>query len=405
VSVRARHLIPLLAACSAIGSVGNHLILPALPQIGEFYGVDAAATQLTITTYLLAFAVGILASGPLADRFGRRPILIAGVALSGAAALLCYFAPTMGWFVLARIAQGAAGGAGITASRASVGDLFHERELARMYAILTMALVLGTSLAPYAGGLIAHYTGWRSGFLMLAAVAAVIASACFAWLPETRAVGASPHSFAVLWRESRAVMARPAFVGYMLEAALIYALFFVFVSIAPYVMIDTLRMPADRFGLYYLFLAAGFFLGNLLVSRAGAHESGAAQMNAGLTLQFAGALFALVLVLLGFTHPLYVFAPMMVFSFGQGLTLPHVIARGIQLAPNYSGVASSILGFSQLALSALATQAMGYAPATSWRPALWFCVIGAALTGIGVVGLKAMENFTNARIGKAGPPA
>lgn len=404
-SVRARHLIPLLAACSAIGSVGNYLFLPALPQIGEFYGVDAGATQLTLTTYLVAFAVGVLVSGPLADRFGRRPILIGGVALSGVAALLCYCAPTMGWFVLARIAQGAAGGAGITVSRASVGDLFHERELARMYAILTMALVLGTALAPYAGGLITRYTGWRSGFLMLAAAAAVIASACFAWLPETRAANAQSHSFAVLWRESRAVIARPAFVGYVFEAALIYALFFVFVSIAPHVMVKVLHMPTDRFGLYYLFLAVGFFFGNLLVSRAGAASRVAVQMNAGLALQFVGASLALALVLLGFTHPLYVFAPMMVFSFGQGLTLPNVIAHGIRLAPNYTGVASSIFGFSQLALSALAIQAMGYAPATSWQPALWFCVAGAALTGVGVVGLHAMENFANPRIGKSGPPA
>ena len=402
-SVRARHLIPLLAACSAIGSVGNYLFLPALPQIGEFYGVDAGATQLTVTTYLVAFALGVLVSGPLADRFGRRPILIGGVALSGVAALLCYLAPTMGWFVLARIAQGAAGGAGITVSRASVGDLFHERELARMYAILTMALVLGTALAPYAGGLITRYTGWRSGFLMLAALAAVISSACFAWLPETRAANTNSHGFAVLWRESRALVTRPAFVGYVLEAALIYALFFVFVSIAPHVMVKVLQMPADRFGVYYLFLAVGFFFGNLLVSRAGGRV--AMQMNAGLVLQFVGASAALALVLLGFTHPLCVFAPMMVFSFGQGLTLPNVIAHGIRLAPNYTGVASSIFGFSQLALSALAIQAMGYAPVTGWQPALWFCVVGAALTGIGVVGLDALEDFTKQRIGKAGPPA
>jgi DHA1 family bicyclomycin/chloramphenicol resistance-like MFS transporter len=162
-------------------------------------------------------------------------------------------------------------------------------------------------------------------------------------------------------------------------------------------------MPTDRFGLYYLFLAVGFFVGNLLVSRGSARV--AAQMNAGLALQFIGASVALALVLLGFTHPLFVFAPMMVFSFGQGLTLPHVIAHGIRLAPNYTGVASSIFGFSQLALSAVAIQAMGYAPAVSWQPALWFCVVGAALTGAGVVGLNAMENFANSRIGKAGPPA
>jgi DHA1 family bicyclomycin/chloramphenicol resistance-like MFS transporter len=102
----------------------------------------------------------------------------------------------------------------------------------------------------------------------------------------------------VLWRESRAVIARPAFAGYVLEAALIYALFFVFVSIAPHVMVKVLHMPTDRFGLYSLFLAVGFFFGNLLVSRGSSHV--AAQMNAGLALQFVGASLALALVLLGF---------------------------------------------------------------------------------------------------------
>src|SRR4051812_18752461 len=167
-SVRARNLIPLLAACSAIGAIGNYLFLPALPRIAIFFGVTAGTAQLTITSYMVSFAFGVLLSGPLADRFGRRPILIVGVALTGAAGLLCYVAPTMGWFVAARILQGAAGGFGITVARASVGDLFEERELARMYAILTMALVVGSALAPLAGGLMTSYADWHSGFLWLA---------------------------------------------------------------------------------------------------------------------------------------------------------------------------------------------------------------------------------------------
>ena len=89
-TVRARHLIPLLTACSAIGSVGLYLFLPALPQIGAYYQVDTATAQLTLTAYLLAFACGVLLSGPLADRYGRKPVLLGGVALSGLAALLCF---------------------------------------------------------------------------------------------------------------------------------------------------------------------------------------------------------------------------------------------------------------------------------------------------------------------------
>lgn len=389
--MRARRLIPLLAACSAIGSVGNFLFLPALPQIGDHYGVAPSTAQLTVTAYLVAFAAGVLLSGPMADRYGRRPVLIGGVFLSGVAGLLCYFSPTMTWFVVARMVQGAAGGAGITVSRASVGDLFEERHLARMYAILTMALVLGTALAPYAGGLIAHYAGWQSGFLLLSGAALAIGLACSAWLPETRHRDVNAHSFAVLWRESRALMAQPIFMGYVTQAALIYALFFVFVSLAPHVMVRVLGMSPDRFGLYYLFLAAGFFIGNLLVSRSGPTHDVARQTTAGLVWQLAGAGAALMLVLLGARHPLAVFVPMMAFSFGQGLALPNLIAHGIRLAPKYTGVASSLFGFSQLALSAVAVQGMGYAPADGWLPSLWFCAVGSAVTFAGVLMLKARE--------------
>ena len=393
-SVRARHLIPLLAGCSAIGGLGNFLFLPALPQIALHYQVSAGTAALATTSYLVSFAFGVLLSGPLADRFGRRPILIGGVALTGFAAVACYFAPTMGWLVAARLMQGATGGAGITVSRASVGDLFEERELARMYAILTMALVTGTALAPYAGGLITRYVGWQSGFLMLAGAAGVIAVACLAWLPETRRANAESHSFAVLLRESRALLAQPLFMGYVLQVAMIYALFFVFVSLTPFVMTGIFGMPSDQFGLYYLFLAGGFFIGNLLVSRSAGHHDVTRQTNAGLRWQVFGAFTALALVLLGFTHPLYVFVPMMVFSFGQGLALPNLVAHGIRLSPNYTGVASSIFGFSQLALAAIAVQAMGYVPAHGWQPALWFCAIGAAVTSVCVSRLEAREVFS-----------
>jgi DHA1 family bicyclomycin/chloramphenicol resistance-like MFS transporter len=180
-------------------------------------------------------------------------------------------------------------------------------------------------------------------------------------------------------------------MGYVLQAALIYALFFVFVALAPYVMVRTLGLPTDRFGLYYLFLAGGFFVGNLLVSRSGGHHDVTRQTHSGLAWQVAGAAAALGMVLLGHTHPLAVFIPMTAFSFGQGLALPNLIAHGIRLAPNYTGVASSLFGFSQLALSAVAVQIMGFVPADGWQPALWFCAIGGALAWIWVRRLEASE--------------
>jgi DHA1 family bicyclomycin/chloramphenicol resistance-like MFS transporter len=297
----------------------------------------------------------------------------------------------MAWFVAARILQGAAGGFGITVARASVGDLFEERELARMYAILTMALVLGSALAPLGGGLMTRYADWHSGFLWLALAAAVIALSCAAWLPETRQAGTDARSFPVLWRQSRVLATQSMFMGYLLQAALIYSLFFVFATLAPYVMQQVLHLPPDQFGRYYLFLAVGFFIGNLLVSRSGGHHDIKRQVGAGLAWQLIGAGTALLLVLRGHDHPLAVFTPMMAFSFGQGLALPNLIAHGMRLAPKYAGVASSMFGFAQLALAAVAVQAMGYVPVTGWQPALWVCVAGGLVSLVGVKRLEASE--------------
>jgi MFS transporter, DHA1 family, multidrug resistance protein len=386
-----RKLIPLLAACSAIGSIGNFFFVPSLPAIGDYFHVDAAAAQLTVTVYLVAFSFGVLLSGPAADRYGRRPLLVGGLLIAAAGMLLGYFCESLGSWVFARIVQGVGGGVGITVARASVGDVFQGRELARMYAILTLPLVLGTSLSPYLGGVVTATWGWKTGLLVLAAVPLVLAAACLRWLPETRVTGADGHGFGVLWRESRALIARAAFLGYVLTAALIYSLFLVFVTIAPHVMEGALGMSPDRFGLYYLFLAGGFFLGNLQVTRAAQKHSVDRVMFTGLGLQLVGAIVPVVFVMLGHTEPVYVFAPMVLLSYGQGLTLPNVVAHGIQLAPNYSGVAASVFGFAQLALSAVAVQLMGFAPTDTWLPALSFGVIAAAIALVALAVLVRRE--------------
>jgi DHA1 family bicyclomycin/chloramphenicol resistance-like MFS transporter len=189
-------------------------------------------------------------------------------------------------------------------------------------------------------------------------------------------------------------MTQSLFMGYVLQVGLMYALFFVFATLAPFVMTDLLGMASDQFGMYYLFLAGGFFIGNFMVSRSAGHHDVTRQVGAGLRWQIFGATAALALVLLGFTHPLYVFVPMMAFSFGQGLALPNLVAHGIRLSPNYTGVASSIIGFSQLALSAIAVQIMGMVPTQGWQPMLWFCAIGAAATSVCVWALESREAFS-----------
>jgi MFS transporter, DHA1 family, multidrug resistance protein len=368
--------------------MGNFLLLPALPAIAHHFGVSVPATQLTVTAYLIAFAVGVLVSGPLADRYGRKPLLIGGllvVTIGSACALL---APSMGWLVAARIVQGAGGAAGITVSRATVSDLYRDHDLSRKIAMLTMSMVIGTGAAPYVGGVIAQTAGWRAAFWLLLVASLAIALLVWRLLPETRTVDASTSNFAEIWRQSRAVIARPIFLVYVIQAGAVYSLFLVFISIAPYVMTGQLGLAPSQFGLYYLFLSGGYFIGNYFVSRSTSHARGSSLILLGLGMQCAFAILALGGVLIGWTAPLFVFGAMFGLSIGQGLALPNITARGVSLAPGFGGVASSLIGFAQIAISAAAVQAMGFAPMGSWTPALTFCVAVAVVAWLTAIVLE-----------------
>lgn len=377
-----RSLIPLLAACSVFAPLGNFLFLPALPVIANEFNAPVAAAQLTVTVYLIANAVGVLFSGPLADRYGRKPLLLVGLTLAGVGFVAGLVADTLTGLVIARAIQGAGGAVGITVARATVGDLYQGPPLSRALATLTMAMVIGSATAPYLGGLIAQSLGWRAGFWFLLAGAIAIVVAVAWGMPETRSKQLLDQSFARIWQESRAVVARPVFLAYVLQAGVIYAQFLVFISIAPHIMTNVLQIPPAHFGLYYLFLSGGYFLGNFYVARAGQRVSGTKLIHIGLAIQAVFAFVALGLALLGFNAPLYIFGAQFALTLGQGLALPNVAARGVALAPGYAGVASSVMGFAQMAIAASCVQLMGFAPTDSWIPVLTFCVVIACIAWI-----------------------
>src|SRR5690606_37756468 len=127
------------------------------------------------------------------------------------------------------------------------------------------------------------------------------------------------------------------FAGCVLQSTVIFATFLVFISLAPYVMVSAFGRPTTEFGFYYLFVAAGYFLGNWSVGRLMAHHDLHWMVVTGVMLSAAGAVAALVFVACGLDHPLWVFLPVGVLSFGQGLSLPNVTATAVSLAPEHAG--------------------------------------------------------------------
>ncbi len=388
--VAPRGLFPLLAACSALGPVSTLLLIAALPAIRDEFGASTAATQGVISVFLFTFAAGIPLAGPLSDRYGRRPLLLGGLTIFFVGSVLAYFAPTLELVILARAIQAAGCAAATTVSRAVLGDIYQDWRLARALANLTLVMMMGTSVAPYLGGLITERAGWHAPFLLLLGASGVIGLLALRALPETRVIHAGSMSLATVGRASVDVLRNRAFLGCAIDAGVIYALYLGFITVAPYLLADMLGRPATEFGVYILFLSVGYFLGNLYVSRLRGNAALERVARFGIGLQAVSACAAFGFVLAGFTHPLWWFGPMLPLAFAQGLSLPHITATAVRLAPGYAGVASGMIGFSQQVCAAITVQAMGFVPTDTPLPVLGVC---AALSLVSIAAMIFLERL------------
>jgi MFS transporter, DHA1 family, multidrug resistance protein len=379
-----RSLVILLAAIAALGPVATNLYLPALPAVREYFGASVADVQATFSVSLVMFAFGILAWGPVSDRYGRRFAVIGGLVLMVAGALVSLTAQSLGALVAGRALQAFGTATGIVTARAIVADLYPVEQMAKVLASLTMVAVLGNALAPVAGGLITVGFGWRAIFAVLMLAAVAVGVTVWRRLPETRPATAHPPRAREMAVTAWSLVRLPLFAGCVLQSAVVYATFLVFISLAPYVMVSALGRPTTEFGFYYLFIAVGYFLGNWSVKRLMASHDLHWMVVTGVLLSAAGSVAALAFVALGLTHPLWIFVPIAVLSYGQGLALPNVTATAVSLAPQHAGVASSTIGFLQQIIGAGAVQWMSHFPTDSALPVLVFCAV-VCLLGVGML--------------------
>jgi DHA1 family bicyclomycin/chloramphenicol resistance-like MFS transporter len=352
-------LLALLVAMSSIGPTALTILVPAIPAMAVELQTSPDLLQLTVSLYLVCLAVAQLVLGTLSDRFGRRPVIIAGLTLTALTSLAAIVTTSIGMLIAVRSVQAFGASSGQVIGRAMVRDLYERDRAAAMIAWVTMAVVVAPIFAPLAGGILAAAFGWHSIFVFLAAWSVLVVIWAIRALPETRRPAAHGRSRSA--GGSRALFANPLFIGYVLCASLGCGAFFAFLGGASYVVVDLMGRSAIESGFWLALTSVGYLLGNYAAARLSQRFGVPAMVKWGLIIEVIGCALTIVLVAAFPTAgPELIFLPQLVIQLGNGVLLPNAIAGAVSVRPQAAGTASGVAGFAQMAIGAAAVQAMAY---------------------------------------------
>lgn len=349
----------LLAALTALGPLATDMYLPALPAIGRALGADAGEVQLTLSLYMAGFALNQLLCGPLSDRYGRKPVLLAGFAVFAAASVLCALAQSIEALLLGRFLQSFGGAVGPVLGRAAVRDIYTPQEAGGILAYMGSIMALAPAVAPIAGGLLLFH-GWRAIFVVLAGWGIVMLVLLALVLPEPlpldRRQSIRPAAILANFRQ---LFGDRLFIGYTLISTCAFAGLFAFLSGSAFVLIDFLGVAPSEYGFYFAVGVGGFVLGSLSSGRF-SRRLGADRMivvGIGLT-AVGGGLMAAFAVAEVYTVTA-VILPHAVYMAGVGALMPLTMAGALANFPHCAGSASSLLGFIQMTGAAVVGAVVG----------------------------------------------
>ena len=352
--------IAILVVIAGLGPASLNIFLPSMPGLMRAYDTGYDTAQLTLSFYLAGLGVAQLGYGPLSDRFGRRPALLAGLVLYLAGSVACVAAPTIEALIAGRVLQAVGGCSGIVISRAIIRDVYDRDRAASVLAYVTMAMVVAPLTAPTVGGFLDDWFGWRAGFALMVALGALTLAACFLLLNETHTPRKGSASQRGAWEGVAALLSRRRFHGYAFQVAFNSGVFYAFIAGAPYVMIELLHRSAGEYGLWFAVASAVYMLGNLVAGRMSERVGSDRMIAVGAAISLVGVAALGVFYLSGVMLPATLFSGMSIVAFGNGMSIPNGISGAVSVDPARAGTASGLSGFSQMAVGAGISYAVGF---------------------------------------------
>ncbi|WP_439370013.1 multidrug effflux MFS transporter [Bradyrhizobium sp. DASA03120] len=353
-----RVMLLLLVCMTGVAPISLYMLVPALPVLATNFGRDISVAQMTVSLYMVGIACSQLIMGPLSDKFGRRPVLLAGLALMVAASIGCVFAGSLPQLIAARFFQALGGATGMVVSRAIIRDLYERERVGAMISLVIAVMMIAQMLSPLTGGLIETAFGWRAIFYAITAGSLAVAIGIALALPETRRDRAAGGGFR---GDVGSLIRNRAFVGYVLCQVLASQIIFTFAGGGPYIVVTQMGRTTVEYGAWFATSSLAFLVGNLLCVRFAPRHSLEKLIWFGLALQLGGSILNLLWSLTGLNAaPPWLFGTQMIVMAGNAIVMANSAAGAISVRPEAAGTASGAMGFLQQGLGALMSQFGAY---------------------------------------------
>jgi DHA1 family bicyclomycin/chloramphenicol resistance-like MFS transporter len=347
-------LLWLTAGLLMLQPLATDLYLPTLPGIATYFGVGVGTVQWTLSIFVATFGLWQLVAGPLSDRFGRYPVIVAGAAAYCGASVLAALAPTIEVLVGARLLQAAGACSCLVGARGLVRDLRSPGEGARLLASASTIMSFAPLLGPVVGAYLYVAFGWRAAFALLAVLSLLLAVAAATRLKESNR-RRNPHALrpGPMLRTYLAVARSPAFRAYTLASTATYGGLFAFISGSSFVLIRILGVSAVAFGASFAVMVSGYLVGTLACRRLVVRRGLQYTVCAGAALQAVAGLAMALLVAAGVHAPATIVAPMFFYGIAHGMIQPPAQAGAMAPFPHSAGAATALMGFVMMTTAAL----------------------------------------------------
>ncbi len=358
------------------------MYLPALPVISAQFGVPAGSAQMTLSTYILGFALGQLFYGPMADSLGRKPVILGGTLIFAAAAVACALAQSIDQLIVMRLFHGLAAAAASVVINALMRDIYPKEEFSRMMSFVMLVTTIAPLVAPMAGGAVLVWFSWHAIFWILALAALLASAMIFFFIDETLAVErrqkfhirTTMGNFASLFRHKRVL-------SYMLASGFSFAGMFSFLSAGPFVYIELNHVSPQHFGYYFALNIVFLFIMTIINSRFVRRIGALNMFRAGLWIQFVMAIWLVVSAFFGVGFWALVVG-VAAFVGCVSMISSNAMAVILDEFPHMAGTASSLAGTCRFGIGAVVGALLSMATFNTAWPMLWamaFCATSSIL--------------------------